>query len=166
MQHYTPLRVRHPHAAVDRDAGAHRADRGLLSDRIGARRIVALGLLLQTAGIAWLGRDRPSADVPYPHLVPAFVLAGAGMGLFFAPIARLTIDFAPTALQGVASGTSNALRQLGTVLGVAVLGAVFSAVGGYASADAFVNGCGPRRGPAPPCSRSGWCWRWPSRRAG
>ena len=72
--------------------------------------------------------------------MPAFVLAGAGMGLFFAPIARLTIDFAPVALQGVASGTSNALRQLGTVLGVAVLGAVFSAIGGYASGASFVDG--------------------------
>ena len=68
------------------------------------------------------------------------MLAGAGMGLFFAPIARMTIDFAPTALQGVASGTSNALRQLGTVLGVAVLGAVFSAVGGYTTGQPFVDG--------------------------
>ena len=73
-------------------------------------------------------------------MIPAFVLAGVGMGFFFAPIARLTIDFAPTALQGVASGTSNALRQLGTVLGIAVLGAIFSAVGGYTSGQSFVNG--------------------------
>ena len=62
------------------------------------------------------------------------------MGFFFAPIARLTIDFVPTALQGVASGTSNALRQLGTVLGVAVLGAIFSSVGGYTSGESFVDG--------------------------
>ncbi len=112
---------------------------GIFSDRLGARRIVALGLILQTAGIAWLAAV-VRVDLPYAQMVPAFVLAGAGMGLFFAPIARLVIDFAPTTLQGVASGTSNALRQLGTVLGVAVLGAIFSAVGGYASAQAFVNG--------------------------
>ncbi len=112
---------------------------GLFSDRLGARRIVALGLILQTAGIAWLAAV-VRVDLPYGQMVPAFVLAGAGMGLFFAPIARLTIDFAPTALQGVASGTSNALRQLGTVLGVAVLGAIFSAVGGYASGETFVKG--------------------------
>jgi len=112
---------------------------GLFSDRLGARRIIALGLALQTAGIAWLAViSRP--DVPYASLVPAFVLAGTGMGLFFAPIARLIIDFAPVSLQGVASGTSNALRQLGTVLGVAVFGAVFSAVGGYTSGQSFVNG--------------------------
>jgi EmrB/QacA subfamily drug resistance transporter len=112
---------------------------GLLSDRIGARRIVAFGLLLQAIGIGWLAVVS-SPTVAYTHLVPPFMFAGAGIGLFFAPIARLTIDFAPPALQGVASGTSNALRQLGTVLGVAVLGAVFSAVGGYASGPAFVDG--------------------------
>jgi EmrB/QacA subfamily drug resistance transporter len=112
---------------------------GILSDRIGARRIVALGMLLQAIGIAWLGIIT-STSVPYTHLIAPFILAGAGMGMFFAPIARLTIDFAPTELQGVASGTSNALRQLGTVLGVAVLGAVFSAVGGYASGQSFVDG--------------------------
>jgi EmrB/QacA subfamily drug resistance transporter len=112
---------------------------GIFSDRLGARRIVALGLILQTAGIAWLAAV-VRVDLPYAQMVPAFVLAGAGMGLFFAPIARLVIDFAPTALQGVASGTSNALRQLGTVLGVAVLGTIFSAIGGYASSEAFVRG--------------------------
>jgi EmrB/QacA subfamily drug resistance transporter len=112
---------------------------GIFSDRLGARRIVALGLALQTAGMLWLGLiARP--DLPYPQLIPPFILAGAGMGLFFAPIARLTIDFAPNALQGVASGTSNALRQLGTVLGIAVLGAVFSATGGFTSGTAFVDG--------------------------
>ncbi|HEY2791351.1 MAG TPA: MFS transporter [Micromonosporaceae bacterium] len=112
---------------------------GILSDRIGARRIVALGMLLQAIGIAWLGIIT-STTVPYTHLIAPFVLAGAGMGMFFAPIARLTIDFAPTELQGVASGTSNSLRQLGTVLGVAVLGAVFAAVGGYTSGQSFVDG--------------------------
>jgi hypothetical protein len=62
------------------------------------------------------------------------------MGLFFAPAARLTLGFAPRVLEGVASGASNALRQFGTVLGVAVLGSVFSAAGGYASGQSFVTG--------------------------
>ena len=62
------------------------------------------------------------------------------MGLFFAPMARLTLGFAPSQMEGVASGTSNALRQLGTVLGIAVLGAVFSSYGGYASPAQFVAG--------------------------
>jgi EmrB/QacA subfamily drug resistance transporter len=112
---------------------------GLLSDRIGARRVIAIALALQTAGIAWLGLES-TVDLPYARLVPPFVLAGLGMGLFFAPMARLTLGFAPRPLEGVASGTSNALRQLGTVLGIAVLGSVFSAFGSYADPAQFVTG--------------------------
>ena len=112
---------------------------GLLADRFGARWVLAVSLALQAIGIGWLGVVS-TPDVSYAQLVPPFVLAGLGMGLFFAPIARVTLGFAPRHLEGVASGTSNALRQLGTVLGIAVLGAVFSAAGGYASGQDFVDG--------------------------
>ena len=112
---------------------------GLIADRMGASRVLALALALQAVGIGWLALvSRP--DLPYPDLVPAFVVAGVGMGLFFAPIARTTLGFAPPHLEGVASGTANALRQLGTVMGIAVLGAVFSAFGGYDGAQHFVDG--------------------------
>jgi EmrB/QacA subfamily drug resistance transporter len=139
VQHYTPLQggVRTlPWTAMPVIAAPLA---GVLSNRLGARRIVAIGLAFQTAGMIWLA-SVTAVDVPYSHLVPAFVLCGLGMGLFFASVARLTIDFAPVALQGVASGTSNALRQLGTVLGVAVLSAVFSAVGGFGNGASFVTG--------------------------
>jgi len=43
-------------------------------------------------------------------------------------------------LEGIASGTSNALRQVGTVLGIAVLGSVFSAAGGLGSPGQFTTG--------------------------
>ena len=42
--------------------------------------------------------------------------------------------------EGQASGANNAIRELGGVFGVAVLAAVFSHVGGYATAQAFSNG--------------------------
>jgi MFS family permease len=100
---------------------------------------VALALALQAAGIAWLALQI-TPTLPYPRLIPPFVLAGLGMGLFFAPVARLTLGFAPRELEGIASGTSNALRQFGTVLGIAVLGSVFSSFGGYASGADFVSG--------------------------
>jgi MFS family permease len=112
---------------------------GYLSDRFGARRIVAFALALQATGIAWLAL-RVTPTLPYPRLIPPFVLAGLGMGLFFAPVARLTLGFAPREMEGVASGTSNTLRQFGTVLGIAVLGSVFSSFGGYATAADFVSG--------------------------
>jgi EmrB/QacA subfamily drug resistance transporter len=139
VQHYSPLEAgirTLPWTAVPAVAAPVA---GLLADRIGSRRVLAVALALQAIGIGWLGVVT-APDVAYAQLVPPFVLAGLGMGLFFAPIARVTLGFAPRALEGMASGTSNALRQLGTVLGIAVLSAVFSAVGGYASGQDFVDG--------------------------
>jgi len=98
-----------------------------------------VALALQAIGIGWLALES-STTLPYSALVPPFVISGLGMGLFFAPMARLTLGFAPRELEGVASGTSNALRQLGTVLGIAVLGSVFAAYGGFATTDQFVAG--------------------------
>ena len=44
---------------------------------------------------------------------------------------------------GQASGATNAIREIGGVLGIAVLSAVFSARGGYATPTAFVDGFAP-----------------------
>src|SRR6185437_4752305 len=91
---------------------------GLLSDRIGGRRIVAIG-------VGWLAVVM-TATTPYTDLILPFLIVGTGLGFFFAPITRLTLSYAPGQFEGIASGTSNALRQVGTVLGIAVLGSVFS----------------------------------------
>ena len=112
---------------------------GLLSDRLGGRRIVAIGVALQAIGIGWLAAVI-TATTPYADLILPFLIAGAGLGFFFAPITRLTLSYAPEQLEGIASGSSYALRQLGTVLGVAVLGSVFSAAGGLGSPAQFTAG--------------------------
>jgi MFS family permease len=112
---------------------------GLLSDRLGGRRIVAIGVALQAIGIGWLAAEI-TPTIPYAELIPPFLIAGTGLGFFFAPITRLTLSYAPEQLEGIASGTSNALRQVGTVLGVSVLGSVFSAAGGLGSPGQFTTG--------------------------
>jgi EmrB/QacA subfamily drug resistance transporter len=112
---------------------------GLLSDRLGARRIVAIGVALQAIAIGWLATEI-TATIPYTDLIPPFLIAGTGLGFFFAPITRLTLSYAPGQLEGIASGTSNALRQLGTVLGIAVLGSIFSATGSLDSPAQFTTG--------------------------
>jgi MFS family permease len=99
-------------------------------------------MALQAVGIGWLALES-STTLPYARLIAPFVISGLGMGLFFAPMARLTLSYAPRHLEGVASGTSNALRQLGTVFGIAVLGSIFAAYGGYETVDAFVAGVVP-----------------------
>src|SRR5579864_4755686 len=112
---------------------------GALSDRIGGRPLLAAGLGLQAIGLGWLAAVA-SATVPYLTLVPAFVVAGVGMSLFFAPVANVVLSSVRRDQEGIASGASNAIRELGGVFGVAVLGAVFSAHGSYASGTSFVSG--------------------------
>ena len=106
---------------------------GALSDRIGGRPLLASGLLLQAIGLGWLALVA-SPTVPYLDLVPAFVVSGVGMSLFFAPVANVVLSSVRRTEEGIASGANNAIRELGGVFGIAVLGAVFSARGGYASA--------------------------------
>ena len=115
---------------------------GLLADRIGGRPVVLAGLVLQATGLAWLAAIS-SPTVPYGDLVPAFVVSGIGMALFFAPVATMVLGTVTRSEEGIASGATNALRELGGVFGVAVLAAVFSRHGGYATGQAFVDGLRP-----------------------
>ncbi|MFD9487950.1 DHA2 family efflux MFS transporter permease subunit [Streptomyces sp. NPDC059991] len=115
---------------------------GILSDRIGGRPVVAVGLALQAIGLGWFALIM-SPDVSYGAQLPALVVSGVGMALYFAPAANLVMSSVRPSEQGIASGANNALREVGGALGVAVLAAVFSAQGGYGSATAFVDGLQP-----------------------
>ena len=80
----------------------------------------------------------PLLNRQWRTLVPAFVVSGVGMSLFFAPVANVVLGSVRRDQEGIASGANNAIRELGGVFGIAVLGAVFSARGGYTSGAAFV----------------------------
>ncbi len=112
---------------------------GALSDRIGGRPLMALGLSLQAAGLAWIAAAS-TATVGYMELVGPFVLSGAGMALFFAPVANVVLSAVRPSEEGKASGTNNAIREVGGVFGVAVLASIFSRYGGYESPETFTDG--------------------------
>jgi hypothetical protein len=65
------------------------------------------------------------------------------MALVFAPSANAVLSAVRTDQAGQASGATNAIRELGGVLGVSVLATVFTSHGGYSSPQAFVNGLTP-----------------------
>jgi EmrB/QacA subfamily drug resistance transporter len=115
---------------------------GILSDRIGSRPLMVAGLSLQSAGLAWLAVVSEPA-VAYGLLVPGFVMAGTGMALVFAPAANAVLSAVRPQEAGQASGATNAIREVGGVLGVAVLATVFANAGGFGSPDAFVDGLVP-----------------------
>jgi len=115
---------------------------GALSDRIGGRPLMAAGLALQALSLGWLAAIS-TPTVPYGQLVPAFIIAGTGMALFFAPVANVVLSSVRREEEGKASGANNAIRELGGVFGVAVLATLFTSYGSYASPQAFVDGLVP-----------------------
>jgi len=115
---------------------------GILAQRWGAKPLVVVGLVLQAIGLFWLAVIL-TPTTAYTQMVPAFIVAGLGMTMFFVPIASLVLGSVNKDLEGVASGTNAAFRELGGVFGVAILGAVFSSSGGYLSAQDYVNGLRP-----------------------
>lgn len=115
---------------------------GILAQRLGGKPLVVTGLILQAISLTWLA-FLLTAATPYSDMVPAFIVAGVGMTLFFVPVASLVLGSVPKELEGLASGTNAAFRELGGVFGIALLGAVFSSSGGYLSAQDYVNGLRP-----------------------
>ncbi|MGW2669764.1 DHA2 family efflux MFS transporter permease subunit [Streptomyces sp. NPDC001272] len=115
---------------------------GILSDRIGGRPVVVAGLALQALGLGWFALVL-SPGVSYAAQLPALVLSGIGMSLYFAPANHVLMSTVGPADQGKASGTNNALREVGGALGVAVLASVFSAHGGYRTLQTFTDGTVP-----------------------
>jgi EmrB/QacA subfamily drug resistance transporter len=115
---------------------------GILSDRIGSRPLMATGLALQAAGLTWLAMViEPSTA--YAMFVPGFVMAGSGMAMVFAPAANAVLSAVRPDQAGQASGATNTIREIGGVLGVAVLATVFTSSGGFVSPQAYVDGLIP-----------------------
>jgi EmrB/QacA subfamily drug resistance transporter len=112
---------------------------GLLIDRVGARPLMATGMALQATALAWLALVQ-EPTTPYAQLIVPLALGGIGMALVFAPSASAVLASVRPEQAGQASGATNAIREVGGVMGVAVLATVFAAHGSFASPQAFTDG--------------------------
>ena len=115
---------------------------GILAERRGPRTLMALGLAIQAAALAWLAMAS-GVDSTNSELAAPFAIAGVGMGLVFAPSASALLSVVAPHRAGQASGTNNAIREVGGVFGVAVMSTIFSGAGGFTSPQAFVDGFHP-----------------------
>ncbi|MGW0807778.1 MFS transporter [Nonomuraea sp. NPDC002799] len=100
-----------------------------LTRRLSGRAVLAGGLLLLAAGLAWLARA-PSDGTFLSDLLGPSVLIGAGLGAAFVQLTALSAAGVPAADSGLAGGLINATRQIGGAIGLAVL-TVLSLTGGY-----------------------------------
>jgi EmrB/QacA subfamily drug resistance transporter len=102
---------------------------GMLSDRLGSKWIVAGGMFLLATGLAWMagllpGIEKIAPDTSPADLVVPFVLSGIGIGLAIAPVTAAVMATAPRDRVGNASGVLSTTRQVGSLMGIAILGAV------------------------------------------
>lgn len=119
---YSPLEagVRALPAALALAVGAPLG--GRLAARYGIRAVVTGGLVVAALGLGWF--TLASGDSTYPHYLLASVVMSAGIGLTMSPAAQSVVASVPTAKMGVGSALNNTARNLGTVLGVAVVGSI------------------------------------------
>ena len=96
---------------------------GRLTDRIGPKWIIVSGLSLMAAGIL-LMISQISVNTTQWSLVFPLMVTGLGMGMTFAPTTAASLAQVPTHIMGSASGVLNTMRNLGQVLGIAVLGSI------------------------------------------
>jgi EmrB/QacA subfamily drug resistance transporter len=96
---------------------------GVLAQRLGGKYILMAGLTAFGGGLLWIvlgaGVGDGAASVIAPNL-----LIGLGAGCTFTPMTAEVMRNVPPGLSGAASGVNNALRQVGSVLAGAVIGAV------------------------------------------
>ena len=115
---------------------------GFFSEKLGSRVFMVAGLALQAIALAWLASE-VKLDQSYVSMVGPFIFGGSGMALVFAPSANAVLSSVRTEQAGQASGATNAIRELGGVLGIAVLSTVFTSHGSYASAQDYIHGLVP-----------------------
>jgi EmrB/QacA subfamily drug resistance transporter len=108
-----------------------------LVERVGSTVIVAGGLAIFAAGLAWA--STVAAATNYTDIALQMLLLGGGLGLTTAPATEAIMGSLPADKAGVGSAVNDTTREFGGTLGVAIVGSVFASLysRGINSADAL-----------------------------
>jgi EmrB/QacA subfamily drug resistance transporter len=112
---------------------------GVLATRVGTRPVLVAGMTLQAIGLGWMAMVF-EVSTPFVELIAPFAITGIGMAFVFAMAPEAVLASVRRENAGKASGATNAIREVGAVMGVAVLASVFATNGGYESPEAFTDG--------------------------
>ncbi len=100
---------------------------GAMSGKVAPARAVQLGVMLELAGVIGTA-IAVGADAGWGWVAPCLLLYGLGIGFATAQLTGVIMVDVPIELSGQGSGSQSTVRQIGSALGVAVLGTVlFSA---------------------------------------
>lgn len=97
-----------------------------LVERIGTTAVVATGLAVFAAGLAWA--STVDAATPYIQIATQMLLLGGGLGLTFSPATEAIMGSLSVDKAGVGSAVNDTTRELGGTLGVAIAGSIFASV--------------------------------------
>ena len=115
---------------------------GALSDRIGQRPLMALGLLFQGIGLAWFALVATTGVGPSQLILPLLV-AGIGVSMAIATTPTAVLGAVAPPDMGKASGVNSTLQRFGGVFGIAAVAAIFAANGQLATPVSFISGFRP-----------------------
>jgi len=107
---------------------------GRISDRFGARTSIVPGAVLFAMGCALFAARIGPEPAYLAVFLPATLLTGAGVGLVYSGLATASVSKLPAAHFGTGSAVGTCARQIGAVLGIAVL---LSALAGSADLETF-----------------------------
>jgi MFS family permease len=96
---------------------------GRLTDRIGGKYILMMGLILFAGGMSAIALIAQPTSAWYDFVLPQ-VISGVGVGCIFPPMTTVAMRNVNPAMAGAASGVFNTTRQIGTVIGAAGVGAL------------------------------------------
>jgi EmrB/QacA subfamily drug resistance transporter len=115
---------------------------GALSDRIGRRPIIVVGLSLLTAGLAWVAW-RGSLGTSSIELVVALLIAGVGISMALPTVPTAVLSAVATEEMGKASGINYMAQRFGAVFAIAIGSAVFTAYGHFGTPESVTAGFKP-----------------------
>jgi EmrB/QacA subfamily drug resistance transporter len=115
---------------------------GAVSDRIGRRPVMATGLFLLTAGLAWVA-VRGSLSANWVELDIALLIAGAGVSMALPTVPTAVLNAVAPRELGKASGINYMMQRFGAVFAIAVASAVFAAHGHLGTPGSITDGFQP-----------------------
>lgn len=95
---------------------------GRLARRFGFRVPVTVGAVVAGVGLIFLSRIAPGT--PFVDVAWRLALVGGGFSLMLSPLSAAALASVAAQRAGLASSVANTTRQVGTVVGIALLGAV------------------------------------------
>ena len=118
---------------------------GVLSDRIGRRPVLVVGMVLQGVGLAWIATIA-TAGAAYGEFVVPLIVAGIGISMAMPVTSTAVMSAVAPHDMGKASGVNSTLQRFGAAFAISIAAAVFTANGHLGTPSTFTAGFRPALG--------------------